>query len=55
MSLQKLDLVCMFWMDHCIIPIGTVVWWLAGKDGSAVVGGRCPGGSVGLGLSVEIL
>ena len=32
----------MFGIDHCIISIGTVVWWLAGGEGSAVVGNRCP-------------
>ena len=44
MSLEELNLLCvMFWMNHCIILIGTVVaWWLAGEDGSAVVRNRCP-------------
>ena len=41
-SLQELDFMCMFWIDHCIISIGTVVWCLAGQNDSAVVGDHCP-------------
>ena len=41
-SQQELDFVRMLWINNCIISIGTVVWCLAGQNGSAVVGDRCP-------------